>query len=94
MLFTRLEKTKPERLELMTLQNRLADTTEVADYVGLSPAQMKQLRYLGEGPKFVRVTGRQVRYRWEDVDAWIESQTCSRSDQRPARATGTERQAG
>ena len=69
----------------MTYPMPLPDTAEVAAYVGLTPEQMKQLRYLGEGPRFIRVTGRQIRYRWEDVDAWLDSQTCIRSDQRPAR---------
>jgi predicted DNA-binding transcriptional regulator AlpA len=65
----------------------LARPIEVADTVGLTTAQLKQMRYLGQGPKFIRVTGRQIRYRWEDVDAWLDSQTCSRADQRPTRET-------
>lgn len=29
----------------------------------------------GTGPKFLKV-GRAVRYRWSDVEAWLEAQTC------------------
>jgi hypothetical protein len=71
----------------MTERRPLATAAEVADSLGLTAAHMKQLRYLGHGPKFVRVTGRQIRYRWEDVDLWLDSQTCSRADQRPKRET-------
>jgi hypothetical protein len=43
--------------------------------------QSAQLRYLGTGPRFIRVTGRQIRYEWE-IEAWCESRTVWRSDQR------------
>lgn len=62
----------------------LATDQDFADFAGLSIGQIAQLRYLGRGPKFIRVTGRQVRYRWEDIDAWLDTRTCLRSDQRPS----------
>ncbi len=63
----------------------LATDKDFAHFAGLTLGQVAQLRYLGQGPKFIRVTGRQIRYRWEDIEAWLESQTFSRSDQRPGR---------
>jgi predicted DNA-binding transcriptional regulator AlpA len=36
---------------------------------------LAQLRYLGSGPPYVKITGRQVRYRRSDVAEWIEQQT-------------------
>lgn len=63
----------------------LATDKDFGRYAGLSIAQVAQLRYLGNGPRFIRVTGRQIRYRWEDIEDWLEAQTFSRSDQRPAR---------
>lgn len=53
----------------------LATDPEFCEYAGLTSAQSAQLRYLGKGPKFVKVTGRQVRYRWSDIEAWIEANT-------------------
>lgn len=63
----------------------LATDRDFASFAGLTVGQVAQLRYLGHGPRFIRVTGRQIRYRWEDIEAWLDSQTFSRSDQRSAR---------
>lgn len=63
----------------------LATDKDFARYAGISIGQVAQLRYLGTGPRFIRVTGRQIRYRWEDIEDWLEAQTFSRSDQRPVR---------
>jgi predicted DNA-binding transcriptional regulator AlpA len=60
----------------------LATDDEFCAFAGLSTQQSAQLRYLGTGPRFIRVTGRQIRYAWSDIEAWCEAQTCSRSDQR------------
>ena len=61
----------------------LATDKDFANFAGLTIGQIAQLRYLGRGPKFIRVTGRQIRYRWEDIEAWLDTRTCMRSDQRP-----------
>ncbi|MFE7719590.1 helix-turn-helix transcriptional regulator [Nocardia rhizosphaerihabitans] len=53
----------------------LATPREVAAYTGLTEPALAQLRYLGRGPKFLKITGRHVRYRWEDIEAWLESST-------------------
>ena len=43
--------------------------------LGISEANLAQLRYLGTGPAYVKITGRQVRYMRADVAEWIEQQT-------------------
>ncbi|MBL1073434.1 DNA-binding protein [Nocardia sp. 2] len=50
---------------------KLATDSEFCEYAGLTRGQSAQLRYTGRGPKFVKVTGRQVRYRWEDIEQWV-----------------------
>jgi predicted DNA-binding transcriptional regulator AlpA len=60
----------------------LATDDEFCAFAGLSKQQSAQLRYLGNGPRFIRVTGRQIRYAWSDIEAWCEVRTVSRSDQR------------
>ncbi|MDZ5441758.1 helix-turn-helix domain-containing protein [Micromonospora sp. 4G57] len=48
----------------------LATPEEVAEYMRKPVRTLEQWRYRGKGPRFVKV-GRDVRYRWEDVDAYL-----------------------
>ena len=66
----------------MPARRPLATPREIAEYTGLTEAGLSQMRYLGRGPKFIKVTGRQVRYRWEDVDGWLDASTKTRTDDR------------
>ena len=52
---------------------RLLTTDEVANLYGLSTSYFEKGRSYGYGPAFVRF-GRAVRYRHEDVRAWIFEQ--------------------
>ena len=52
--------------------NALATQSEVAAHVGVSPRALEAWRLRGEGPPFIRLSRRLVRYRPADVDAWIE----------------------
>ena len=51
----------------------LGPPKDVARHMGVSAKTLAQWRYLGVGPEFVKV-GRNVRYRWSDVQAWLASQ--------------------
>lgn len=53
-------------------QTPLAEPHEVAEYLRVPEKTLSQWRYLRTGPKWSKV-GRHVRYRWSDVDAWVES---------------------
>ncbi len=44
--------------------------TEAAEYVGLSESMMAKLRCLGGGAEYFKL-GRAVRYRQDDLDAWL-----------------------
>jgi hypothetical protein len=48
----------------------LAKPAEVAQYLRSTTSSLAQMRYRGEGPKFVRM-GRRVLYRWPDVEQWL-----------------------
>jgi predicted DNA-binding transcriptional regulator AlpA len=50
----------------------LAKSADVADYLGTTVAHLANLRYLGKGPAWVQL-GRSVRYRWADVNAWVQA---------------------
>lgn len=55
----------------------LLTAAEVCKLLGgeFTEPNLAQLRYLGSGPPYVKITGRQVRYRRSDVAEWIEQQT-------------------
>jgi hypothetical protein len=53
----------------------LATDQEFCEYAGLTSGQSAQLRYLGRSPKFVKVTGRQVRYKWSEIFLWVDQKT-------------------
>jgi len=52
----------------------LASAEEVAEFLGVPVATLHQWRYKGTGPKASKV-GRWLRYRWSDVEAWLDRQS-------------------
>lgn len=54
----------------------LWDQRDFAKYIGKSTAWAERARWAGEGPRFIKL-GRHVRYRADDVLAWIEE--CART---------------
>lgn len=56
------------------MTSELMDSRELAVRLGKSPAALANWRYLGLGPKFVKV-GRSIRYRVADVENWLEAHT-------------------
>jgi predicted DNA-binding transcriptional regulator AlpA len=46
---------------------------DVAATLGLKPATLRNWRVRGEGPRFVRLSRRAIRYRRADVDEWVAS---------------------
>ena len=58
----------------------LATPAEVAEALHTTPASLAQMRYRGDGPKFVRVGRRRVLYRWVDVEQYIGESVHTRTD--------------
>jgi hypothetical protein len=52
---------------------QLMSTDEVAEVLGRPPRTLRQWRYLGVGPKYLKV-GAAVRYRPRDVESWLKAQ--------------------
>ena len=46
---------------------------EAGKLLGFSIRTLQKWRIQGEGPPFVRISARAIRYRREDLDQWIES---------------------
>ena len=52
---------------------RLMSTEEVAEVLGRPARTLRQWRYLGEGPRYLKVRAT-VRYRARDVELWLQAQ--------------------
>jgi hypothetical protein len=52
---------------------RLLSTEEVAEVLGRPSRTLRQWRYLGVGPTYLKV-GAAVRYRPRDVEEWLRAQ--------------------
>jgi hypothetical protein len=58
---------------------RLATPAQVAKYLYTTEAALAQMRYMGDGPKFIKI-GRRVLYNWDDLLQWIQKNTIQRTD--------------
>lgn len=57
-----------------TDRSGVATSREVAEYLGVTEVSMAGLRYKNSGPPYIRVPGgRAIRYRWEDVESWLDA---------------------
>jgi len=56
------------------MSEHLLSTPAVAEITGLSQVTLRRWRTTGGGPRFVRL-GRAVRYRSDDVNAFVEART-------------------
>ncbi len=54
----------------------LFNERDAADYLGVKPGTMRTWRWLGIGPKFVRLSGRAIRYDGRDLAAFVAERTC------------------
>lgn len=53
----------------------LLTTAELAERLKISVATVRRWRHSGKGPNYVRFSRNDVRYRLEDVDAFLKEQT-------------------
>ena len=64
-----------ETLQTVTMP-RLLNQRDLAAYLGKSTAWCERARWSGDGPKFIKL-GRNVRYKADDVLAWIDANSHS-----------------
>jgi predicted DNA-binding transcriptional regulator AlpA len=57
------------------------DTPEAASYVKLAAVTMERYRLTGEGPKFLRLGKKAIRYRVVDLDEWLASRLVASTSQ-------------
>jgi hypothetical protein len=72
-------KKRPKEVELPSGLPELGTSDQVAEYLHTNVNSLAQMRYRGNGPKFIKV-GRLVRYRWADVLDWLAQNTMRRTD--------------
>lgn len=53
----------------------LLSEREAAAVLGLKPRTLENWRQSGDGPPFVRISSRCVRYRPADLEAWADART-------------------
>jgi predicted DNA-binding transcriptional regulator AlpA len=53
--------------------DRMIPEHEAADFTGYTVRALQNWRLRGGGPKFIKVSGRSVRYRRRDLIEWAES---------------------
>jgi predicted DNA-binding transcriptional regulator AlpA len=59
----------------------LLSQKRVATMLSVTPRAVEAWRIRGEGPSFIRISSRCIRYRRSDVEAWLSSRerlTCER----------------
>ena len=55
------------------MQTYLLNTTEAANFLGLSKAFLERDRWAGAKVPFIKISERAVRYRLQDLEKYIES---------------------
>jgi len=55
----------------------LVNEIEAAHFLGVSVRSMQGFRYRGGGPRFIRISGRCIKYRRIDLRAWSERRLCT-----------------
>lgn len=66
------------------MKQNLVSTEQAAEYLGgLKPNTIEGWRVRGEGPRYLKI-GRLVRYRIEDLDAYLESRARNTTSQAAA----------
>ena len=65
----------------MTTEKPLASSKEVAEFIGVTPNALSKMRMAGDGPAFIRVGARNIKYSWKDVHAWISERRHTTTDE-------------
>lgn len=61
--------------------DHLAAPLDVASFLQVPTKTLYRWRSMGEGPPALKV-GRHLRYRWADVEAWLETRADGRAGRR------------
>ena len=60
----------------MKPEKHLATPAEVAEYLGVGTQTLAKMRMEdGDGPEFIRINARAIRYEWPAVHKWVAERT-------------------
>lgn len=76
------QRQSPERAQ----HRQLLTTEDLAELLKVSRHAVYQMRHRSEGPRWIRLDSRSVRYRPEDVEAWLEERAAATAAQAPPAA--------
>jgi predicted DNA-binding transcriptional regulator AlpA len=65
--------TSTDVISSMSVTNRLLTTEQAAAVLGFTERFLESRRTRGNGPRYVRISARAVRYRLQDLNDWAES---------------------
>lgn len=58
------------------IKTPLATPAEVADFLGVSTQTLAVMRMeAGDGPEFIKINARAIRYEWPAVHKWVAERT-------------------
>ncbi len=66
------------------MEGDLLTTDQVAAKLGVPVRTLRQWRYLGRGPTFIKLGPKSVRYAAGDIDTWLHAQRTTQTGPRPA----------
>lgn len=55
----------------MTLE--LLTPDQAGKILGMSTHSLAQMRYLGNGPVYIKISAKTIRYRRSDLESWIDA---------------------
>jgi predicted DNA-binding transcriptional regulator AlpA len=58
---------------MMTKQRQYLTSDEAADYFGISSATLRNWRARGDGPPYIKVNPRVIRYQLLELEAWMDT---------------------
>jgi predicted DNA-binding transcriptional regulator AlpA len=61
--------------------DRLINETQAAEMFGYSVSALQNWRVRGNGPRFVKPSKRNIRYRIRDLIAWVDKNTAAHTSQ-------------
>jgi len=67
-------------------QRRLLTTADLGEVLGMTRTAIYNMRHRGDGPRWIRIDARSVRYRPEDVEAWLEERAAATASEAPPAA--------
>ena len=61
------------------MTSELLTPEQAGQLLSMSSHYMAQMRYLGNGPVYIKISAKTIRYRRADLESWIDAHTQTRT---------------